>query len=325
MAGNFIDWYKNKCQWFREHIVAPIMFKLMDIVGFRRHLPFTYTGEDAQELIYQTLIADKPCMIGRIGATEIRAVEGALHEKGSFFQKIKWFLTMHQTGISKKICKILEVTEDNPDKDYMRKFAGMIIEDARELDVFASWRWEETSVFQEPYKFNVVDLGALEPFFSDKPWTRALRGKKVLIIQPFVQTIKNQYQRREKLFKNQDILPEFELINYMPFFCELREAPGGKKDWIANLECMKKEISQLEFDIAIIAAGTYGFHLAAHIKRMGKKAVLMGGVLQLLFGIRGARWDKLPAYNAFYNEFWVRPGAENRPETFSNMDGGCYW
>ena len=88
---------------------------------------------------------------------------------------------------------------------------------------------------------------------------------------------------------------------------------------------MKKEISALDFDVALIAAGAYGFPLAAHIKRTGKKSVLMGGVLQLLFGIRGARWDSNPEYAPLCNQYWVRPGDEDRPKIFSVIDGGCYW
>ena len=39
-----------------------------------------------------------------------------------------------------------------------------------------------------------------------------LRGKKVLVIHPFAETIQHQYeQKRTLLFKNPDVLPEFQL------------------------------------------------------------------------------------------------------------------
>ena len=71
-------WFKNKNQRFRESICAPVVFKLMDAIGFKRHLPFTCTGQKAQELIYEHLTSGRPCMVGRIGATEIRNMEGVL-------------------------------------------------------------------------------------------------------------------------------------------------------------------------------------------------------------------------------------------------------
>ena len=40
------------------------------------------------------------------------------------------------------------------------------------------------------------------------------------------------------------------------------------------------------FDIALIGCGAYGFPLAAFVKGIGKKAVHIGGPLQLFFGIK---------------------------------------
>ena len=39
----------------------------------------------------------------------------------------------------------------------------------------------------------------------------ALKGKRVLVIHPFDDTIQKQYLRRETLFDDPNILPEFEL------------------------------------------------------------------------------------------------------------------
>ena len=50
---------------------------------------------------------------------------------------------------------------------------------------------------------------------------------------------------------------------------------------------MKNQIVKTDFDIAIIGAGAYGFSLAAFIKKIGKKAVHLGGPTQVLFGIKG--------------------------------------
>lgn len=321
---SFIDKCKNINQRFRERICAPIIFKMMDLVGFQRHLPYTCTGEEAQDLIYDKLMTGKPCFIGRIGATEIRSYEGWLHRNDPFFKKLKWRLTMHQSGVNPFFRNCWRVFEENPDDAFFEEYDRLMRADISELDIFASWRWEETEVFQKPYHFDVINLFDLEPFFAEKPWSRALAGKKVLVVQPFTKTIECQYKYREHLFSNPEILPEFELQTYMPFFSGLRDNPEGKH-WFQTVNRMKDEISQLDFDIALIAASTYGFHLAAHVKRMGKQAVLMGGVLQLLFGIKGARWDGLPAYSKLYNQYWLRPGDECKPKNFSSIDGGCYW
>ncbi|MGG6498696.1 UNVERIFIED_CONTAM: hypothetical protein NY603_37795, partial [Bacteroidetes bacterium 56_B9] len=53
--------------------------------------------------------------------------------------------------------------------------------------------------------------------------------------------------------------------------------------WFDALEFMKNEIDKREYDICLLGCGAYGLPLAAHIKRTGKKAIHMGGSLQLLF------------------------------------------
>lgn len=66
--------------------------------------------------------------------------------------------------------------------------------------------------------------------------------------------------------------------------------------------------------------------IAAYVKRMGKKAVHMGGITQLLFGIKGGRWDLSPKYSQhLYNEHWIRPLSEDRPNNYKTVENGSYW
>ena len=53
----------------------------------------------------------------------------------------------------------------------------------------------------------------------------------------------------------------------------------------------------------------------------------MGGGTQILFGIKGKRWDEHDVISTFYNEHWVRPSDEEIPERMENMriDTGHYW
>ena len=88
---------------------------------------------------------------------------------------------------------------------------------------------------------------------------------------------------------------------------------------------MKEEINSKDFDIALIAAGAYGLPLAAHVKSIGKQAIHIGGSLQILFGIKGNRWDSMPGINKFYNEYWTRPSPDETPKEFSGVEGSTYW
>ena len=53
---------------------------------------------------------------------------------------------------------------------------------------------------------------------------------------------------------------------------------------------MENEIDKHDYEVCLIGCGAYGLPLAAHVKKQGKKAIHIGGALQLLFGIMGKRW-----------------------------------
>ena len=164
----------------------------------------------------------------------------------------------------------------------------------------------------------------LEPYDYQRPWSKALAGKRVLIIHPFAKSIQSQYAKRNLLWENKDVLPDFELMTIKA----VQTIAGEKepfKDWFEALDYMKGQMDALDYDIAIIGCGAYGFHLAAHAKRTGHKAIHLGGATQILFGIKGKRWEDLPAVSKFFNEYWVNPLPEETPKNKENVEGGCYW
>ena len=82
------------------------------------------------------------------------------------------------------------------------------------------------------------------------------------------------------------------------------------KEWFEALDYMKSVISNIDLDIFWIGAGAHGFPLADYVKRLGKKALAMGGSLQLLFGIKGKKWENPNFYSVFnysrlMNKYWV--------------------
>ena len=85
------------------------------------------------------------------------------------------------------------------------------------------------------------------------------------------------------------------------------------------------DIKQIDFDIAIVGCGAYGLPLAAKIKEIGKQAIHLAGATQILFGIRGARWDVRPEMQKYFNEYWIRPSDSERPKDAQSVEGACYW
>lgn len=287
--------------------------------------------EVISQLIYNTLMSDQPCMIARFGSTELSALVNYLCIKSSTHSYIKYIQGKQpEWWWNKNIISQMQQWSgffpSNPKN--LQKFGDLMMKDIPLVDILASWRPEENYFKEELKHASFVNFELLNPYWSKIPWTKALTGKKVLVIHPFTETIQKQYARRELLFKNPDILPEFELKTIKAV-----QSLGGNnqfKTWFDALQWMKDEMDKIDYDICLIGCGAYGFPLAAHAKRKGKKAVHLAGALQLLFGIRGARWEN-PNYNKTYNyaalmnEYWVKPSETEKPKNAQQVEGACYW
>ena len=151
-------------------------------------------------------------------------------------------------------------------------------------------------------------LRALEPYYHPRPWSAALAGKRVLVVHPFKDTILRQYARREQLFPGTDILPEFASLTVIRAVQGLAGQETGYASWFDALEAMESQMDAVDYDVAITGAGAYSMPLAIHARDTGHAAIQMSGATQLLFGIRGKRWDTHPQISRLYNDAWVRPG-----------------
>lgn len=213
------------------------------------------------------------------------------------------------------------------DQGSIHRFAEIYADSARNIDILCVGLWfNKIEECYEWYSPNAILVNSIikSPFWSETSWTWALRGKTVLIIHPFASLIQKQYQKRKQLFDTQDILPEMNLKVYQAV-----QSMGGNVEyssWFEALEKMKKDISEMEFEVALIGCGGYGMPLAAYIKsKLEKKAIHIGGTLQLLFGIKGMRWDNHNLFCKLYNEYWVRPTEDLKPRNYKSVENGCYW
>lgn len=297
--------------------------------------------QKASDIIYEKLLSSEPCMIARFGATELWCLANYMSVKeGYSFKKMIAFLKGQAEPwwwMPQRIQNMQTFSGFFPiDIDYISCFCEMLLRDTSDVDILASWLEKESVLEEVLVSKSQVFLPYLEPYHAKLPWTRALKGKNVLVVHPFASQIEHQYHNcRDLLFKNQDVLPDFNLITIQAVQ-SLGGETNGFNDWFEALEYMKAQMDKVDYDICIIGCGAYGFHLAAHAKRMGKKAIHMGGATQLLFGIKGNRWEDpmygvihwgLPYgfYTQMFNEHWIKPGDIGRPKNAAVVEGACYW
>ncbi len=276
-----------------------------------------YGIEEGGRLVYDLLMSEEPCLIGRIGSSEMQMLNSCLNVKCGLKKRIP----------SEKIDIIYTYSGFFPKNEELAwSFFDEYCSAVECADVMAILGNNDEDYMIKEYNKNtkVISLRALEPYYSNSPWTKALEGKKVLVIHPFAETIKEQYKKRKQIFSNIDTLPKFELKT-IKAVQTLADNKADFDDWFEALNYMKQQIKETEFDIAIIGCGAYAFPLGAYVKQIGKKAVVLAGATQILFGIKGSRWDNHPVISKLYNENWVRPKESEKPKQFSKIEGGCYW
>lgn len=315
---NYLKYYLNNISYKleRKYIIKYDAFSYSDYFNKQRKYAknIVHTCDETNEYIKKKITSEEPLMIARFGSTELYNVE-------VFDLKI----TKKYENAMRMLCHYSGFFPYNLEMG--NRFKAVILDAAKEVDVQAIWNvfMEEFYVRKYMRDAYLTQLRFIEPWFSNVPWTEGLKGKRVLVIHPFIDSIQEQYKKRKLLFEDKRILPEFSLITIKAV-----QTLGNQKDdrfetWFDALNYMYDEACKLEFDVALLGCGAYGFPLAAMLKRKGKKAIHMGGVLQILFGIKGARWDTDPVVSKLYNDAWIRPNELETIKQSRTIENGCYW
>jgi hypothetical protein len=314
-------------KFFRKIYIK--LFRKKQISFFNEEI-LEFNGKASSDLIYNLLKLDMPSMISRLGNTEFKCVYQYKVKNESLFKKYIKFIKGEVDAIDYTL-KMKQEIQNNAgffplDDISLNRFSKLMISEMQSIDILGSWLGIENKFKKELKKVKKIHLEDLNAYNHNIPWTRALEGKNVLVIHPFTKSIKSQYERREKLFKNKDILPEFNLITYKPVVSVSGNHKSVKfNNWFDALANMQDDISKIDFDIAILGCGAYGLPLASFIKKIGKKAVHIGGATQMLFGIIGKRWETEYDLSHLINEYWVRPLEEETPKNSNKIENGCYW
>jgi hypothetical protein len=272
---------------------------------------------EANQIIGEAILKGEAFWVGRYGGTEMNMIYSELLYRQHPEKD-------NRKDAVDKLCMLSGFFPSDVDKG--RQFVDLMLEECVELDLQGAWRRYMENYMYIKYQNRhaiLTQLINLEPWnmykchksHGVKPWSAALKGKKVLVIHPFAETIERQYnQNRKKIFSRifdaDDILPKFELHTIKAVQSLADEDTTRYSDWFEALEWMKEECP-----------------LAAEVKRMGKVVVHLGGATQLLFGIIGSRWEQEnPKFcQDVVNEYWVRPSVGEHIKSADKIENACYW
>lgn len=308
-------YHRERIAYYGNAIARRLIGKNLTEPKFKRTV---LTAEEGNRRLCEAVLSGSPFAATRFGGTETKTIADVLYTRAGG----------RLGGVSDRtLTRIMKLSGFFPaDKDELERFVDLYMSCCKDIDILGVWNILLQSYLADECVENaeLAELQMFEPYYFAHPWTRALEGKRVIVIHPFAETIEKQYQKRQQLFENQEILPEFTLRCVKA----VQTLAGNKcehKTWFDALEWMYRESMKEEFDVALLGCGAYGLPLAVKIKQAGKQAVHVGGSLQLFFGIKGSRWDNHEIIGKLYNEYWVRPSETEKIKKSDVVEGGCYW
>ena len=216
-------------------------------------------------------------------------------------------------------------------------YSKLYLDTFHKCDTYLDWEpWGDVvAAIPESYNFISINFNkpriwsfALDIFHNiyNNPWTQSLKGKRILIISPFVESFKNQLSVLNKLYDGITLFPECSFTFLKP---PQTQGNNPSKVFHEELDDFNKEIDKVinDFDIALVSCGGYGNLVCTQIYNKGKSAIYIGGVLQMYFGIYGERWvrERPDVLKLFKNEYWKRPLEEEKPQGSQNVEGSAYW
>lgn len=312
-------------------------YKRVCEVGNIRNDLVQYSNQEAQTFIYLQLEEAYSCkrgfMIAKFGTYELNALILYLYNYTDYASLKTWRILKSTTGVLhlKDCIHHLHLNagvfpETIEAAKYMAKRYYL---DIGLIDILASYQLDEQLIKSSMKKCVYVNLdGFFSPFMFNQPWTKFLANKRVLIVHPFVDSIKEQYEnKRSILFDNPDVLPSFASVYYIKAIQSAAgHVPEGYNNWGEALSFMEKEMDRFDYEVALVGCGAYGLPLAAHAKRMGKIGIHLASMTQMLFGVYGKRWQESePQYKKYIKDSWIRPKETEQPPLKNLVEDGCYW
>jgi hypothetical protein len=279
--------------------------------------------------IDRCLVTETGCLLGRNGSTELTT--------------LFWFDVHKQCGtqMAENLQRYSGVFPPSVNvlRDWIAQYKAALSTIEKE-PIVAGWfqglaEYEANLLRQTCPQAQQMPLRCLEPYYvaPELRWTRLLAGQKVAVVSSFAKTIAKQIERRAAIWGEnfESLLPS--TTEWFPIQTGFPPAtakgclewPAGCRSWVEAVDFLEKEVVACGARICLIGCGALGMVLGARLKKRGIVCIVMGGAIQVLFGIRGQRWQTHSVIGKFWNDAWVWPSMDEIPGDAHSIEGGCYW
>lgn len=286
--------------------------------------------EQGSRVIYEALQLGKPCLIGRFGTIELESLLA-----GTSIQE-------NQTAVLERNAGIFPSTHDSVYK-WQEEYTKAI----QAADILATGWYQplaraELNLLEMKLGWSgkQIKLRSLEPYYVDPAlrWTTLLANQDVCVVSSFAETAQQQVEKANEIWKGMTpstLLPaatrwHFVKTGYAPVLAQ------GRATWMdavdTDVSCWSEAIAELEkkvlatnASIVLLGCGGLAMILGHRLKEKGKRCLVLGGAIQILFGIKGGRWSTHPVIQAFWNDAWVWPSIDETPRGANEVERACYW
>ncbi len=287
-----------------------------------QHIQLVADHERADTLLRGKLRSETPCYISRIGGSDFDAVVEYFKNLESFDEaeaglsvSEKWNTVKKYNGFYDraedpknlhKFCNLFIDSFKNCDHTFMcgayllSEFLPGSINPVFRVDTSESSLWINRFLHtisrkfypSRYYPYSYVESMVRGNHTLFRAFSDILPGKRVLAVTPFRDSILDNFSNRFQFFRDYKY-PDFDLEAYnTPITYEgLPSSYYPDDNWFDTLDRMKREVSEIEFDVALLSCGSYALPLGLHIRdTLKRKAIYVGGCLQIYFGIMGRRY-----------------------------------
>lgn len=243
--------------------------------------------------------------------------------------------------IEQNAAKVFEVMKNNAgikleNINDIRSYSNLYLEAFHKCDAYFDWEpWGNVYPFiRDSHDFITTNFEkkriwslTLDVFnnIQRRPWTWSLKGKRLLIVSSFVDSIKSKLDTLSKVY-GVDLFPDCTFVFLKP---PQTQGRNPSLDFKQELGLLGSRIAEIKdtFDVALLSCGGYGNPLIGMLHSMDISAIYIGGVLQMYFGIYGARWlrERPDIMRLYLNKHWTRPTVTERPNGHEQVEKSCYW
>jgi len=284
-------------------------------------------SRDILVAIQKALFSNTGLLVGRFGTIE---VDVCWESENGFISKDMACVLERNAGVFPS------------SMDSIQKWVSATKEAFQGADILATgWyapivKREQTLIKNWNYNGSQIVLRGLEPYYSTQPmrWTNALEGHNVCVVSSFTKSMAAQVKKGESVIwpgACNTIWPRNEKWSWV----NTGDAPSmslGRASWEEDPESWEEAVAHVvgnvmntNASIVLIGCGGLGMIIAGELKKRGKICIVMGGAIQVLFGIKGGRWKNHDFISKLWNEEWVYPSADETPGAAWAVENSCYW